>query len=316
MKLSVPVRAPFSFAHALAFLRRFPPCRGEYLIADDAITAAVAIDGRAVPFTIRGATVETPAHGDAIVARAAHFLGTEDDLTAFYAAAAGDPPFAPVIDALHGLHHVRFLTLGEIAVYAVMMQRASIERAAALKRRFLARFGVAVAGEPRLRAWPELPALCELTPRAIAGAIGHRPKAEQIANAVRGVAAIGEPFLRDAPYAEARDRLLAIPGIGPFSAAAILLRGLGRMDELPWLDIFDREARSVYGEAVDPAEIQQRYGNQIGYWSFYLRITGSRTPAASARSPRSRGAGTRTAPRPSRGTSRGPSSSRTSSRPA
>jgi len=315
MKLSVPVRAPFSFAHALAFLRRFPPCRGEYLIDDDAITAAVTLDGRAVPFTIHGdLTVETT--DERIVARAAHFLGTEDDLGEFYAAAAGDPAFAPVIDELHGLHHVRFLTLGEIAVYAVMMQRASIDRAAALKRRFLARFGVPVAGEPRLRAWPELDDLVALEPRAIADAIGHRPKAEQIASCVRGVAAIGEDFLREAPYADARDRLLAIPGVGPFSAAAILLRGLGRMNELPWNDIFEREARSVYGEAVDREEIEQRYGRQIGYWSFYLRITGSRTPSASARSPRARGAGTRTASRPSRGTSRGPSSSRTSSRPA
>ena len=31
---------------------------------------------------------------------------------------------------LHGLHHVRFLTLEEIAVYSVMMQRQPIQRAA------------------------------------------------------------------------------------------------------------------------------------------------------------------------------------------
>jgi len=315
MKLSVPVRAPYSFARSLAFLRGFPPCRGEYLIDDDAITAAVTLDGRAVPFTIRGdLTVETD--DPRIVERAAHFLGTEDDVNGFYAAAAGDPPMAQLVRNLHGLHHVRFLTLGEIAVYAVMMQRASIDRAAALKRRFLARFGVPVAGEPRLRAWPELETLCDLEPRAIAEAIGHRPKAEQIANVVRGVAAIGEDFLREAPYADARDRLLAIPGVGPFSAGAILLRGLGRMDELPWLDNFERAARAVYGAAVDPEAIRRRYGRYIGYWSYYVMVTGSRTPSASERSPRSRGAASRTAPRPSRGTSRGPSSSRTASRPA
>src|SRR5512133_1874615 len=98
MKLSVPVRAPYSFARSLAFLRGFPPCRGEYLIDDDAITAAVTIGGRAVPFTIRGdLTVETPSHGEQIVARAAHFLGTEDDVTGFYAAAAGDPVLAQLV---------------------------------------------------------------------------------------------------------------------------------------------------------------------------------------------------------------------------
>jgi len=308
MKLSLPVRAPFSFARSLDFLRSFPPCRGEYLIDDDAVTAAVTIDGHAVPFTVRGdLTVETARHGDAIVARAAHFLGSEDDLSGFYAAAKGDAAFAPVIDTLHGLHHVRFLTLGEIAVYAVMMQRSSIAHASAKRRRFLARFGVPVDGEPRLRAWPELATLAALDP----GDIG-----EPIATVVRGVAAIGEPFLREAPYGEARDRLLAIRGIGPFSAAAILLRGLGRMDELPWGEPFERAARGVYGRAFDVDAIRARYGRHIGYWSYYLRVRGSGTPSASVRSRRARAAGSRTASRPSRGTRRGPSPSPTSSRPA
>ena len=92
-----------------------------------------------------------------------------------------------------------------------------------------------------------------------------------ITEVVRGVAAIGETFLREAPYHAARDALLDVPGIGPFSAAAILLRGLGRMNELPSMEHFADDARALYGAAYDAAAIAQRYGAQIGYWSFYVK---------------------------------------------
>ena len=81
--------------------------------------------------------------------------------------------------------------------------------------------------------------------------------------------ALGEEVLRDAPYADARDALLSIRGVGPFAAAAILLRGLGRMDELPWLPAFAEHARTLYGKRVDHAAVSNRYGKLIGYWSFY-----------------------------------------------
>lgn len=89
-------------------------------------------------------------------------------------------------------------------------------------------------------------------------------------------------FLRHFPSCDA---LLAIPGIGPFSAAAILLRGLGRMDELPPIRQIEDDARWLYGPAYDAAAIGRRYGAQIGYWSFYLRTgvgRARRTAAAAA----------------------------------
>ncbi|HEX8113651.1 MAG TPA: hypothetical protein VF516_38230 [Kofleriaceae bacterium] len=291
MQLSLKVKQPFSFAQTVAFLRRFPPCQGDYHVTDRSITAAVSVGGIARAFTLRDGdppTVELPRHTDAatqrlLVARAGHLIGAADDLTALYAAAEGDPPFRALVEQLYGLHHVRFLTLGEIAVYCVLMQRTPVQLASTYKRRFLARFGIPVeAGGVALRAMPELDELVELDAPAIAEAIGHARKAAQIAGVVRGVAAIGERFLRTAPYAAARDALLAIPGIGPFSAAAILLRGLGRMDELPPIRPIEDDARWLYGAAYDAAAITRRYGAQIGYWSFYLRVGAGRARQAGA----------------------------------
>ena len=292
MRLSMPVKQPFSFAQTVAFLRSFPPCQGDHVLTDRSITAAVSTGGIARAFTIHDGdppTVEMPRHIDAatqraLLARATHFIGAEDDLAPLYAAAEGDPPFRALVRELHGLHHVRFLTLEEIAVYCVLMQRTPIALAATYKRRFLARFGIPVdVGGATLRAMPELDQLVELDAADIAAAVGHAGKAARITDVVRGIAAIGEPILRTAPYAVARDALLAIPGVGPFSAAAILLRGLGRMDELPALRPIEDEARALYGAAYDPAAIARRYGDQIGYWSFYLRTGAGRARRATAR---------------------------------
>lgn len=288
MQLSLEVKQPYSFAQTVGFLRRFPSCEGDYLVTDKAITAAVSVGGIARAFTLHGGgsqlTIDLPRHVDtatqrALTARAADFIGASDDLTALYAAAADDPPFRELVTQLYGLHHVRFLTLEEIAVYCVFMQRTPIKLASLYKRRFLDRFGIPVmVGDQTLRAMPELDQLVELDAGDIAAAIGHRRKAEVVVGVVRGIAAIGERFLRTAPYAAARDALLDVPGIGPFSAAAILLRGLGRMDELPALKHFEAEARALYGEAYDATSIARRYGTQIGYWSFYLKTGVARRP--------------------------------------
>ena len=283
MNLPLLTRAPFSFQQTLAFVRRVPPCQGQYLVTDDSLTAAIVVGGRPTAFTIRAGHVEVERAVDApaVLARAAHLVGARDDLGEFYAAAEGDRHFRPIIDALHGLHHVRFLTLEEIAIYSVLTQRTPIAMAARMKHRLFERIGLPVG---TLRALPSFETLVTLDGATYGEAIGHARKGEVIAEVVRGVARIGEKFLCEAPYEEAKAELLAIRGIGPFSAAMILLRGLGRMDEVPVAQVFEAEARALYGAHYDEAAIRARYGRQLGYWSFYLKSSHSRRPAIRARS--------------------------------
>ncbi len=277
MKITLPTRQPFSLAQSITFIQRFCPINRDYVVTPDSVTAAVAREGGSHWFTLRGdreVTLELSPRAPESVARiAAKFIGAHEDLGGFYATAAGDPPMRALVAELHGLHHVRFLTLEEIAVYCVMMQRNPITRAAAMKRKFVERFGrpVLTADGTVLRAMPEFDELVELDGDAIGKAIGHGPKGQSIAKVVCGVAALGEDFLTNAPYADARDALLEIDGIGPFSAGAILLRGLGRMDELPTMKLFEDQARTLYGADYDVRAIERRYGSSIGYWSYYLK---------------------------------------------
>ncbi|MGE5186191.1 MAG: hypothetical protein ACM31C_29250 [Acidobacteriota bacterium] len=284
MMHTIPTCAPFSLAQAITFMRRFPAFASEAVFGPAHVTFPIAAGKRAHAVTLREQRgrvvleVADDAPVDVLGRRAAEVLGADDELAGFYAAAEGDASFAPIVRALHGLHHVRFAGgLAEIAVYSVMMQRAPIAQAVRLKTKFLDRFGLpARAGDRVLRAFPELPALGKLDEAEIANAIGHRTKGARIASVVRGVAGLGEAFLRDAPYADAKAALLAIDGVGPFSAGAILLRGLGRMDELPSLAIVEADARAIYGRAWQPDAIVKRYADRIGYWSFYVKTAAPR----------------------------------------
>src|ERR1700689_2688881 len=101
MSAQLTIARPFSFDHSLQFIRRFQPCADEVIAESDRVTAAISIAGPAHAFTGRpaGDTVvvdiddqESRAVRSELVRRAGAFLGVEDDLGPFYAAAAGDPP--------------------------------------------------------------------------------------------------------------------------------------------------------------------------------------------------------------------------------
>lgn len=275
---TIDVRAPYSFARTVSFAAAFAPCRNACVIRGTTLTSAVTLGGRAYAFTLRpeGTAVALDVYGEASTTAAVKeyargWIGADDDVESLYAAADGDPAFMEVVQRLHGLHHMRFGTIADAVVYSILMQRTPMAVAAAMKRKLVERFGhpVRVDGVT-LRAMPTLDELCEVETDEIAAAIGHRPKADRIVMAVRAVSAIGEAFLKRAPYEEARDALLEIKGVGPFAAAAILLRGLGRMDELPWMPQFERAAERVYGRRMRAEWVMSRYGRHIGYWAFYV----------------------------------------------
>jgi len=54
------------------------------------------------------------------------------------------------------------------------------------------------------------------------------------------------------------------------------------MDEVT-TQVFEDEARVVYGKAYDEAAIRRRYGRQLGYWSFYLKTGVARLTERSVR---------------------------------
>ena len=289
-------RAPFDLDWSLRFLSSFPPTQGEQALAPRALCKALRIGGRTLVAEVRaasGSTVDAPrlavrlfaeapiapATRDRALARLRHFLSLDDDLAPFYAAAAGDGPFAPIAARLRGLHQVTFPTPFEIAAWAILTQRNRIPIARGLKAKLTARLGGALEVDGRVyAAFPEAHEIAAAGEAEVAAAIGAGVRAERIAVLARAFAAADDSWLRGAPVAEVEAWLRALPGIGPWSAAFILLRGLGRTDHLPVeLARLDDVVAQVYGRRVTAAELRrlaERYGAQRGYWAYYLRFAG------------------------------------------
>jgi 3-methyladenine DNA glycosylase/8-oxoguanine DNA glycosylase len=284
-------KTPFDLSKSVRFLERFAPTAGEQWLERRAFAKAFRVRGRTVAVTI-DATDDPSAltyavHAkqpiddalrDAAIDHARFVLGLDDDVARFYAIAENDADFAPIRSRHHGLHHPKFASAFEIAAWAVLTQRTTIQRARAIKRAITSRFGDAIDIDGRsLATFPDAESIADLPRQALRDIVPDPRRADAIAAIARALADRGERFLREAPFDDAEAWLRALPRIGEWSSAFILFRGLGRMPRLaikggPIADA----ARAAYGgDLSDDAvvAIAERYGEWCGYWALYLRAS-------------------------------------------
>ena len=285
--------APFDFGKSLQFINRFGPMAGEQAATQRALTKAVFVGGQAIVFRLESTgSIEQPLlaytlHAeraiDAATQRAAEdrmefFLSICDDLAPFYALAEDDPLFAPIARRFYGYHQVKFLTPFECAAWAVLTQRNAMPIARNLKRALIERYGASleVAGQTYW-AFPEAPMLAQADPGMLYDLMPTLRRAEYLQAVAIAFSGADEHWLRGAPYADVAAWLRGINGIGAWSAGFILLRGLGRTEQLPSGEArLSAAASKLYGQGrtlSDQAihDIAGRYGAWQGYWAHYLR---------------------------------------------
>ncbi|MDP9342580.1 MAG: DNA-3-methyladenine glycosylase 2 family protein [Actinomycetota bacterium] len=293
-RASLRLRAtpPFDFSRSLRFLETFPPAAGEQTTAGGVLTRALRTGGRTVVFRVRSTgTVEAPRlaatlHTEgsidrrtraAVRARIVEHLGLEDDLRPFYHLAHADPPLADRVEELYGLHQVRFLTPFESACWSVLAQRVPLEGARKMKRALIERYGeVAELEGERYPAFPDPEDMAGATEDKLASVLGNARKARSIAAVASAFGDVEEKFLRKGDHDEVESWLRSIHGVGAWSAAFVLFRGLGRLEPMPLTEPMVRAARGAYGPKTSDARIRKiadAYGPWQGYWQLYLRAT-------------------------------------------
>ncbi|WP_019587932.1 DNA-3-methyladenine glycosylase family protein [Deinococcus apachensis] len=290
----LPLTRPFEFRHTLAFLNAFPPAAHEQSTRGE-LRKATRLNGQTVGFTVREDTEgltctlhpEAPLKPEeeaALLERVAFFLGTRDDLWPFYALAERDEVFRPVLNELRGFHQPKFLTPFEAACWAVIGQRLPLPQARKVKLALMVRSGGEWKGLP---AFPEPADLAHLTEAEILELLPNQRKARALVEATRAFGGVTTAELVNRPHEEVRGWLRGIYGVGEWSALFILVRGLGRLEnvrpkagESPFLKELLKAARPVYG-GLTPDElwrIAESYGDQQGQWAIYLRSRSALTP--------------------------------------
>ncbi|MFC7162470.1 DNA-3-methyladenine glycosylase family protein [Aquipuribacter hungaricus] len=187
------------------------------------------------------ATVTLPPGGDratglAEVARRLHgWLDLGTDPVVVDAWLARDPVLAPLVSARPGLRVPGSVDGLETALFAVLGQQVSLGAARTFAGRLMAAFGTPApsSGDLGLRSLPSADALVEAGPEALQRAVGVTSARARALHAVAAAAADGLDLGRDADRAGTRAALLALPGIGPWTADYVALRCLGDPDA--WL---------------------------------------------------------------------------------
>ncbi|MFG1681552.1 DNA-3-methyladenine glycosylase family protein [Nonomuraea sp. NPDC049269] len=284
--ITLPATAPFDFAASLRFLRRFPATAGEQQLAEQSLTKALRAGGQTMVARLTPADegLRCDLHADqplteqavsAAADRLSFYLSLADDLAPFYAIGKQDLPFALVMDHLYGYHQVKFPSPLENLVWAILCQRVPMAVATKAKDALVSHVGnrLTFDGE-EYAAFPDLDQLLAVPADLLTAFAGNSTKGDRLYASLRAWAEVDEHFLRTAPYDEVKDFLRGLPGIGPWSASFILIRGLGRMDEAPIDRELVRSAARVYGRQLSEDELRGlagRYGSWQGYWAHYLR---------------------------------------------
>jgi DNA-3-methyladenine glycosylase II len=192
-----------------------------------------------------------------IQAQIARMLSLDQDGDAFAALADKDEVVGSLQRQLPGIRPVIFPTPYECAARAIIGQRLFLRQAAAMQARVAATYGLPVDfGDHTVHAFPAPDRLAQM--QEVEG-LADRKVAQLralAAAAMDGLLDTGRlrMLLRD----QALLHLQQLPGIGPFSADLLLIRGAGDPDAFPRTELrLQRAMMRAYGIGPDLAAMER-----------------------------------------------------------
>ena len=227
--------------------------------------------GREVRLEAAPGGVDVHPHDGAIEAEVLRFLGLPFELEPFRAWAEPDPVLGPLARGLPGYRPVLQPDPFEALVTSITAQQVSLQSAAAIRSRFVERYGTPYE---YAHAFPERERIAEATEGELFGLGFSNRKAEYVIALAR--TDLDLDGLSELPDEEVRARLVALRGLGEWTADWFLARHLGRPHAWPAGDLGLRKAvTAFYGDVSDVRAFGARFHPFENLSAHYL-LTGLR----------------------------------------
>jgi DNA-3-methyladenine glycosylase II len=198
-------------------------------------------------------------------------LGLEFDLAGFYEWAKRDPVLKELTTRLAGFRPPLAPDPFETLVTSITAQQVSLFAAFAIRNRLIERFGRRVG---QAYAFPTAERLRRAEPDELLALGFSRRKAEYVLGVADEPVDLDE--LASLPDDEVKRRLVAVRGIGEWTAEWFLARHLARPRAWPVGDVaLDKAVRAFYPEALDIRAFGERFEPFQNLTAHYL-LTGAR----------------------------------------
>jgi len=260
---TIQPRGPFDLATARDFAGGFAAGIGSRAATDGAILMTFPVEGWAASAVVQvrqeqDGSVLGHVFGDAdletLERQAARSLSLDHDGTGWLGVGTRDPIVGRLQQRYGPLRPVCFFSAYEAATSFVIGQRISMAQTRRIKERLAEQAGdaveVEVDGERRtIRAFPRPQQLLAMAEIPGVAAV----KVERLHGLARAAldGRLATEQLRGLPEDEALAELRDLPGIGEWTARAVLTRGCGVADALPLGDRISREAVRHFRELPD-----------------------------------------------------------------
>jgi len=208
---------------------------------------------------------------------ASWLLSLNLDLHPFYERADG--VMSRLMKTLHGLKPPRTRTVYEALVIAITEQQIGLRIAQTFQNRLMERYGTKVQHDGEtFFTFPAPERLSALDQHDLRGVGLSKNKSRFIADISKEVAAgtLNLESLKSMSTEKAREALLSIRGAGQWTADHVLIRGLGRIDMVPYDDLGIRDAVGIFYKAGARATSEEaklflsRFGSYAGLAAYYL----------------------------------------------
>jgi DNA-3-methyladenine glycosylase II len=202
-------------------------------------------------------------------------LGLDVDPQPFYRLAVTEPTLRSPAYALRGMRPPRFAGLFETFANIVPFQQLSLEAGVAIVGNLIERFGKTLQYDRRrFHAFPTARAIADAHMSALRGCGLSARKAETLRHLGWLIESgeLNETHIEGMTTKDALRILLDLPGIGPWSAGLVLLRGFGRLEVFPPGDVGATRMLSSLTQLTPGAPLDRlidRFGELRGYLYFY-----------------------------------------------